>query len=193
MPPELVLASTSKYRRSLLERLGVPFRCAAPRFDEAAHNASSLDPRALAAELAAKKALSVESDAPGAVIIGSDQVVSLDRAVYGKPGTFEKAVEQLEAMAGRSHQLVTALAVRYGGRTIRCVDVTTLWMRPLDREAVRRYVERDQPLDCAGSYKLEAAGIALFERIDAADHTAITGLPLIALTTILRDLGYPIP
>jgi len=193
MPPDLVLASTSPYRRVLLERLGVPFRRLAPQFDEAAFPANGLDPLALVESLAAEKARSVEPQAPDAVIVGSDQLVSLDGAIYGKPGTVEKAVEQLVSMSGRSHQLFTALVVRHLGRTIRHVDVTILRMRPLDPEAVRRYVERDKPHDCAGSYKLEAGGIALFERIETEDHTAITGLPLIALTSILRELGYPIP
>jgi septum formation protein len=193
MTPELILASTSPYRRTLLERLGVPFRCLPPRFDEAAFPADGLGPRTLAEALAAEKALSVETDAPDAVIIGSDQLVSLDGTIYGKPGTAAKAVEQLVSMSGRSHQLFTALAVRHLGRTIRHVDVTVLRMRSLEPEAIGRYVERDRPYDCAGSYKLEAAGITLFDRIETEDHTAITGLPLVALTTILRGLGYRIP
>jgi len=193
MPPDLVLASTSPYRRRLLERLGVPFRCLAPRFDEAAFPADGLDPLALAESLAFQKTLSVEPEAAGSAIIGSDQLVSLDGTIYGKPGTAEKAVEQLVSMSGRSHQLFTALVVRHSGQTIRHVDVTILRMRPLAPEAIRRYVERDKPYDCAGSYKLEEGGIALFERIETEDHTAITGLPLITLVSILRELGYSIP
>jgi septum formation protein len=193
MPPDLVLASTSPYRRMLLERLGIPFRCLAPRFDEAAFPAAGLDPLELVESLATEKTRSVEAEAPGATIIGSDQLVSLDGTIYGKPGTAEQAVEQLVSMSGRSHQLFTAMVVRHLDRTIRHVDVTILRMRPLDVEAIRRYVDRDKPYDCAGSYKLEEGGIALFERIETEDHTAITGLPLITLVTILRELGYPIP
>lgn len=193
MPPDLVLASTSPYRRRLLERLGIPFRCLTPRFDETSFCSDGLDPLALAESLAVQKALSVEPEAPDSAIIGSDQLVSLDGTIYGKPGTAEKAVEQLVSMSGRSHQLFTALVVRYLGQTIRHVDVTILRMRPLPVDAIRHYVEHDKPYDCAGSYKLEEGGIALFERIETEDHTAITGLPLITLTSILRDLGYPIP
>ena len=102
-------------------------------------------------------------------------------------------MNQLRAMSGKSHELITSIAVWNGGRLIAHTDVTTLTMRRLTRGEVERYVEADSPLDCAGSYKLEARGIALFERIDSSDHSAVTGLPLIALTTILRGLGYPIP
>lgn len=126
-------------------------------------------------------------------MIGSDQLVALAGRVFGKPGNAEGAVDQLAAMAGRSHDLITALAVWHEGRTILHTDVTTLHMRPLTRAEIARYVAADRPLDCAGAYKIEERGIALFERIDTADHTAITGLPLIALTTILRALGFAIP
>lgn len=193
MEHDLILASTSPYRRSLLQRLGVPFRCVAPDFDERAFPAAGLDPRTLAERLAVGKVTSLEAEYPDATIIGSDQLVSLDGTVFGKPGTPEKAVEQLAAFSGRTHELVTALVVRRGDELIRHVDVTSLTMRPLGLDAIARYVERDRPLDCAGSYKLEEAGITLFERIDSDDHTAITGLPLIMLTSILRRFGYAIP
>ena len=193
--PELVLASTSSYRRALLERLGVPFRCRAPLVDEESlkDEARDLDPRALAGRLATAKAESLIRDEPKAILIGGDQLVAFAGRVFGKPGTVEGAVDQLAAMAGRSHDLITAMAIRHEGRTILHTDVTTLRMRPLTRAEIERYVAADRPLDCAGAYKLESRGIALFERIDSADHTAITGLPLVALTTILRELGYSIP
>ena len=120
-------------------------------------------------------------------------MVALEGRIFGKPGTFEHALDQLAAMAGRTHDLITALAVWHEGRMYRHTDVTTLHMRVLDREAITRYVAADCPLDCAGSYKLEERGIILFERIETEDHTAITGLPLIALTTILSEVGYVIP
>jgi septum formation protein len=191
--PEIILASTSPYRRQLLERLGVPFRSVPPRFDESTYPGEGLDPVTLAESLAYRKASSIVSEFPRAVIIGSDQLVSLDETIYGKPGILEKAIDQLVSMSGRTHRLITALVVLHRGMTMRHVDVTTLQMRSLDRTAIRRYLERDQPYDCAGSYKLESGGIALFERIETADHTAITGLPLIALTSVLRRIGYSIP
>jgi septum formation protein len=193
--PELVLASTSPYRRALVERLGVPFRCRAPLVDEEALKLREpgLDPRALAERLARAKAESLTGEEPGAVVIGSDQLVAFEGRVFGKPGDPDRAVEQLLAFAGRPHELITALAVWHEGRAVEHTDVTTLWMRPLTRPEADRYVAHDRPLDCAGAYKLESRGITLFERIDSRDHTAVTGLPLIALTTILRGLGFVIP
>jgi 7-methyl-GTP pyrophosphatase len=190
---DLVLASTSPYRRELLARLGVAFRCLAPQVDEVAIKQDGLDPQELAGQLALAKATSLCDIVPHAMVIGCDQLVEFEGQIFGKPGSVANAEEQLAAMAGKSHHLVTALAVRHAGRTYKHTDVTTLHMRPLTRVEIARYVAADQPLDCAGSYKLEARGIALFERIESRDHTAITGLPLIALTTILRGLGYRIP
>ncbi len=195
--PALVLASTSPYRRALLERLGVPFRCRSPRCDESAiqreEARAGTAPRLLAEKLALAKASSLIADESGAAIIGCDQLVAFEGRVFGKPETIERAVDQLAAMAGRMHELITAMVVIRGGETFRHTDLTRLRMRPLPREAIARYVAADRPLDCAGSYKLEARGILLFDRIESDDHTAITGLPLIALITILRGLGFVIP
>jgi septum formation protein len=191
----LVLASTSAYRRSLLERLGIPFRCRAPLCDEAAlqRQSSGIEPRLLAETLAVAKASSLAGEEPSSAIIGCDQLVSFEGRVFGKPGTFERAVDQLAAMSGRTHELITALVVIRGDETFRHTDVTRLQMRPLSCDAIERYVDADRPLDCAGSYKLESRGIVLFDRIESDDHSAITGLPLIALVTILRELGFAIP
>jgi septum formation protein len=190
---DLVLASTSLYRLALLERLGVPFRCEAPRVNEEALKAGRDDPRDLAAYLARCKAASLALLWPDATIIGGDQVVACDGRILGKPGGEEAAVDQLAMLAGRAHRLITALAVWHGGWFFEHTDETVLWMRPLDRAALARYVAADRPTDCAGSYKLEARGIVLFEKIESGDQTAITGMPLIALTTVLRGLGFPIP
>jgi septum formation protein len=192
-PRTLILASTSPYRRALLERLGVPFRAESPGVDEEAFKAMRLSPRALAERLAEAKARALADRFPEAAILGGDQLACLGDAVLGKPGSREGAVEQLLRLSGRPHQLVTAMAVWCRGEIHAHTDVATLTMRPLARAEVERYVDADDPTDCAGAYKLERRGIALFERIEAADHSAITGLPLIALTTILRDLGFPIP
>lgn len=189
----LILASTSRYRRALLERLGVPFRCEAPRVDEDAFKSRGLAPRDLAEMLAAEKATSLSRDFPQATIIGSDQVAACDGRILGKPGTTAQAVAQLEHLSGRSHELITAVAVWHAGRLLRHTDVTTLHMRRLGRDAIARYVAADQPLDCAGAYKLEQRGIALFTSIASADQTAIVGLPLIALASLLNDCGYAIP
>lgn len=194
---ELILASTSPYRRQQLERLGLSFRAVAPPFDE--ENAKGrlqrlgTSPRDLAERLATLKVESVAATFPDAVVIGGDQLVSLDGEILGKPGTAECAVEQLLRMAGRAHDLITSLAAAHRGETRLHTDVTTLRMRPLTRAEVERYVAADSPLDCAGSYKIESRGIALFDEIRSADQTAITGLPMVALTTLLRDLGFSVP
>lgn len=193
--PDVILASTSVYRRTLMERLGIPFRCLAPGCDESAlhRESAGMEPHALAEKLAFAKAMSLVPEVSGATIIGCDQLVSFEGRVFGKPGSLRGAVEQLESMSGRTHELITAMIVLRGEDAFRHTDVTRLTMRALLREAIERYVEADRPIDCAGSYKLEARGIALFDRIESRDHTAITGLPMMALVSILRDLGYPIP
>jgi septum formation protein len=191
--PEIVLASTSPYRKALVERLGLPFRCAPPPFDEASASAEGLAPRDLAAMLAVGKAESVSELEPEAVVVGCDQLVHLDGRIFGKPGAVSRAVDQLEAMSGRTHELITAMVVIHEGARFMHVDVTRLTMRRLDRRSLRRYVEGDRPLDCAGSYKIEERGVVLFDRIETEDFTAITGLPLLALTRILGELGFETP
>jgi len=190
---EIILASGSNYRRELLARLGLSFRSVVPPVDEEALKHGDLAPDRLAAELARLKAESVSPSFPAALIIGSDQLVEIEGRILGKPGTKAGAIEQLETLSGRTHQLITALALWVDGATSLHVDTTRLKMRPLSGEEIARYVDADDPLDCAGSYKIEARGIALFDRIDSVDHSAIQGLPLIELTSRLRALGYAVP
>src|SRR5437879_4181820 len=142
---DLVLASTSPYRRALLARLGVSFRWLAPRVDEEAIKREGLEPRQLAERLALAKAMSLCQFEPHATVIGSDQLVVFEGQIFGKPGSAATAREQLAALAGRSHQLVTALAVWHAGRTFDHTDVTTLHMRPLTKSEIARYVAADQP------------------------------------------------
>ena len=197
MPSTLILASTSRYRRALLERLGVAFTALTPACDEDALKDPRLAPRALAEFLAEAKAASIAVQQPTAVVIGSDQLAAVEVdgrwTILGKPGTAAKAVDQLALLSGRTHVLITAMVVARGAERWRHTDVTRLTMRQLDRAALERYVAADQPLDCAGAYKLECRGVALFAAIDTADASAITGLPLLALTRILAELGYAIP
>jgi septum formation protein len=190
---ELVLASTSPYRRALLERLGVPFRCVSPSVDERVFKERGLAPRVLAEALAAAKAASLAATFPDAAILGGDQIATIDGQILGKPGTPEAACRQLAALAGRSHELITAVTVWRAGCSYSHTDVAALTMRRLTDAEIARYTAADRPFDCAGAYKIEALGIALFERIACEDHTAITGLPLIALAGILRGLGFAIP
>ncbi len=191
--PPLILASTSPYRRAQLEQLGVPFSCEAPGVDERAAEPQGATPREVAAALARAKALAVAARHPGAIVIGGDQVCVLDDEVLHKPGSAERAVEQLARLAGRTHRLISAICVARGERCVCHEDVTELDMRPLSEEERRRYVEADQPLDCAGSYKLEARGVTLFSAIRSADHSAIQGLPLLALCELLRAEGVALP
>lgn len=192
MPP-LILASTSRYRKELLARLGLDFVCEAPGVDEDALKADGLEPRVLAETLAEAKARAVAARHPDAVVIGSDQLAHLDGRVLGKPGTAEAAQVQLASLAGRTHELVTAVCIIHPGGVERITDFAHLSMRPLAPAALARYVAADRPLDCAGAYKLECRGIALFSSIACADHTAITGLPLIWTAGVLAWLGFPIP
>jgi septum formation protein len=192
--PSLVLASTSVYRRQLLVRLGVPFSAVAPACDEEALKDPKLSATQLASHLAREKARSVLGRVPDAHVLGSDQLVEIEGDVLGKPGTRESAVAQLSRLAGRTHRLITAFALlRPDGQPTEHIDIHSLHMRSLTQAELERYVDADQPLDCAGSYKIEARGIALFERIEGADFSAITGLPLIALTSALRAQGFVVP
>ncbi len=190
---ELILASTSKYRAQLLERLGVPFRGVAPGVDEEAARRPEWSPQELATELARLKAESVATRFPEAVVIGSDQVAECRGEILGKPETRDRAILQLERLAGNVHTLWTAVTMASPAGMLTHRDRTQLHMRALSREEIERYVDYDQPLDCAGSYNIESRGIALFDAITTEDHTAITGLPLIFVTTALRQLGFTVP
>ena len=192
--PKIILASTSKYRKALVERLGLSVDCIAPGVDEEAFKADFIDPVDLATRLAVAKARAVAKNWPDAIVIGADQLATMDGRVLGKPGTFENAVAQLESLSGRTHTLVTAMSIMGPGDQMQShLDLSHLTMRQLTCAELEKYVARDKPLDCAGSYKLEEAGIALFDQIQTADHTAITGLPLVALVSILRSLGVALP
>lgn len=193
LPPRLVLASTSRYRQALLARLGVAFDVEAPACDETQYQTRIPDPFDLALALAAAKAEAVAHRHPDAIVIGSDQVCAIDGTVLGKPGDRPHALAQLQSLQGRTHDLITAVCVHTPTGRQAFHDVSRLRMRALDDKALLRYLDRDEPYDCAGAYKLEAAGITLFATIQSADHTAITGLPLLQLTGVLRTLGFAIP
>jgi septum formation protein len=186
MPP-IILASTSRYRRELLQRLGLPFESRAP--DAAEDTLEGENPAAMAARLALAKARSIV--APGAVVIGSDQVASLDGRLLRKPGSADAAVAQLRAAQGKTVVFHTAVAViaTGTGETLEHVDRTEVRFRRLDVAALEQYVRLDSPLDCAGSFKSEGLGVVLFEQITSQDPTALIGLPLIFVAHALRTLG----
>jgi septum formation protein len=188
-PPPLVLGSTSRYRRALLDRLGLPFEVAAPGVDEAALPGER--PAMTALRLAEAKARAVASRYADALVIGSDQVADCDGRPVGKPGDRARAFEQLRALSGRTVVFHTGLALvdAASGRCHReLVDVASTF-RTLGDAEIARYLDREQPYDCAGSVKSEALGIVLFDRIASDDPTALIGLPLIALARLLRLEG----
>jgi septum formation protein len=187
--PLLILASTSRYRRELLERLRIPFRALSPGTDETPLPGEM--PAALAERLALEKARALAAVHPDAVVIGADQVADVDGAALGKPGTHARAVEQLRAMSGRTIVFQTALAVvrrATGFAEVRRVPVRVRF-RTLGDAEIEFYLRTEQPYDCAGSAKCETLGIALLEAIESDDPTALIGLPLIQTATLLRAAG----
>jgi len=191
-PRSLILASTSRYRKGLLERLGLPFDCADPGIDERALPAES--PADTARRLAALKAQAVAARFPRALIIGSDQVASCDGALLDKPGTHANAVRQLTALSGRIARFDTALALldaRSGSEQVQVVPCLVHFRR-FGAAQIEDYLRREQPYDCAGSAKSEGLGIALIARIEGEDPSALIGLPLVALTGMLARAGMPV-
>ncbi|MGV8961686.1 MAG: Maf family protein [Stenotrophomonas sp.] len=187
----LILASTSRYRRELLQRLGLTFDCARPEVAEARLPAE--EPADMARRLAHAKAAAVAAVHPGSWVIGSDQVAELEGAALGKPGTVAAAHAQLTAMAGKTVLFHTAVCLSNGRDSLHALDLTRVCLRPLQSAEITRYVAAEMPLDCAGSFKCEGLGITLFEAIHSQDPTALIGLPLIALSQLLRQAGYSLP
>lgn len=191
--PAVILGSESRYRRELIGRLGLTVTCMASPFDEEAakEGLSHLPIPERARALAIGKAEALGALHPDALIIGSDQMGEVDGEPLGKPHTAERAREQLRRLAGREHRQHTAVAVhhRASGRTETLVDTHVLVMRALTGQEIADYVSRDAPLDCAGSYRVESLGIALFERISGDDFTAVIGLPLTKVVSLLAGFG----
>lgn len=187
--PPLILASTSPYRRALLERLGLPFSTAAPDVDERRHPGES--PSELVQRLAEAKARAVALNHPDALIIGSDQVACLDDAILGKPGDHATAIAQLERASGRCVLFQTGLCVldARSGQAQTLVEPFRVHFRLLSRARIEGYLERERPYDCAGSFKSEGLGITLFERLEGDDPAALIGLPLIRLIPWLEAAG----
>lgn len=185
----LILASTSRYRRELLARLHLPFEVQAPDVDETPQSGEA--PAALALRLALAKAQAVARLHPTAVVIGSDQVADLDGTPIGKPGSHERAVEQLRAMRGRNVVFQTAVSVVQvsSGFAQTLLAPVTVHFRALSDAEIEFYLRTEQPYDCAGSAKCETLGIALLERIESDDPTALIGLPLIRTSALLRAAG----
>ena len=191
-PRRVVLASSSKYRKALLERLGLAFEVAAPHVDEAALADES--PAETAVRLSVLKARSLEKNFPDALIIGSDQVAAMGRERFGKPGTHEAAVRQLRALSAKAvdfHTAVTLLDARSSAMETRLVDCRVQF-RALDERRIEAYLRREQPYDTSASAKAEGLGIALIERIQTDDPSSLIGLPLIALSEMLERAGLQV-
>ncbi|MEM7431774.1 MAG: nucleoside triphosphate pyrophosphatase [Pseudomonadota bacterium] len=191
--PTIFLASSSEYRRGLLDRFLDDYEAVSPNVDETNHD--NLEPEALAADLARKKAEKVSVNARDALIIGSDQLAVLDDQVLGKPGDHARAVEQLLAASGKAVTFMTAVCILdpVGRTRHEHVDHTTVRFRDFDRRLAEVYLRHDEPYDCAGSFKLEGSGFVLFESVQTEDPTALIGLPMIWLADRLRELGYLLP
>ena len=194
LQPRLILGSSSKYRKELLSRLQIPFDVLAPGIDETAHPGEP--PETTVLRLAKEKARAVALIAPGALIIGSDQIATLNGELIGKPGSHENALRQLQKMRGQRVVFHTALCV-WDGRSSQAAETaqlenvqTFVTFRNLPDAELDAYLRIEQPYDCAGSAKNEGLGIAILEKIESTDPTALTGLPLIALTGMLRRAGF---
>jgi len=196
-PPALILASTSTYRRALLERLGIAFKCHAPGIDE--QRAPGEAGFAMAKRLALAKARAVAAQFPDAWVIGSDQVAAVGdgpvETLLGKPKTAEGCRGQLRASSARTVRYLTAVTLlrHADGQCRERLDTTQVRFRTLDDATIERYVEREAPLDCAGAFKSEGLGITLCTSIETQDPTALIGLPLIALAGLLREVGFLVP
>ncbi len=189
LPPALILASTSVYRRELLHRLRIPFTVVASHVDETA--APNELPAALATRLAVAKAHAVAQLYPAAAVIGSDQVAELHGTALGKPGNHQRATQQLRAMRGQQVIFHTAVAVVCAATHFEAVETARVRVtfRELSDDEIERYLQAEQPYDCAGSAKSEALGIALLESVESDDPTALIGLPLIRTCALLRRAG----
>ncbi|MBA2816721.1 Maf family protein [Candidatus Pantoea persica] len=189
MPDSLVLASTSPFRQALLSKLGLPFITAAPDADETPRAQEAAD--TLVTRLAVAKAQSLAAAYPDSWIIGSDQVCVLDGAITGKPHTPARAFAQLRQASGNAITCYTGLALYHprSQRLMQCCEPFVVHFRDLSDEEIRSYIEKEQPLQCAGSFKSEGLGICLFERLEGRDPNTLVGLPLIALGAMLRSVG----
>jgi len=189
----LILASGSSYRKSLLTRLGLPFRCEPANIEETPRQDEM--PSELVSRLAGEKARAIARKHPEAVVIGSDQVAVFDGRVIGKPGDHGTASAQLSAFSGREIEFLTCAAVvrLADGFSAEHTDRTGVWFRVLQSDEIERYLRAEQPYDCAGSFKSEALGITLFESIQSGDPSALVGLPLIHTAKMLRRAGFCLP
>ena len=193
LPERLILASSSKYRKLLLERLGIPFECQSPEIDESALPGET--PLEVSQRLATEKAGVISRKHPLAIVIGSDQLAAFEGQIIGKPGTFPAAFKQLSLFSGQVVEFHTTVTVQslQSGFNESHTDLTRVHFRTLKQDEIERYLEKEKPYDCAGSFKAESLGVTLFDRISSEDPTALIGLPLIRTSSILRRTGLCLP
>ena len=190
---KLILASESPYRKELLERLNLNFDSQPAHIDEESIWDNDLSPSEVARELAKRKAQKIFETNKDSVIIGSDQVIAYGNTILGKPKTKEKALEQLTLLQEGTHTLITAVCILSKEKSVTFDNVTNLMIRQdLGREELKNYVNHDLPLNCAGSYKIEGMGIALFEKVETSDFTSIIGLPLMQTSKALKEFDIEV-
>lgn len=189
--PQVILASTSVYRKKQLEQLCIPFIAMAPLIDEEKIKDQSLAPQSLAEMLALSKAQSLKTKFPKDIIIGCDQLVSFENQIYGKSHTLENACSHLRKLQGKTQELITSVCILSEHQDFIFTDITRITLKKLSPEQIKNYVELDQSWDAAGSIKIELHGMSLVENIQTQDYTSITGLPLLTLSQILNQLNVP--
>lgn len=186
-PKGIILASSSPYRKAQLEQLGLSFRCDSPEVDEDALKRLNLAPQNLAESLAIAKAQALVERYPDHLIIGGDQVCTFKGEILGKPLSHERALAQLLLLQGEEHQLITSVACLFQDQKFCFTVIAKMKMASFSAGQLDHYLKQDEPYQCCGSYRLEAQGISLFEKIQCEDHTSIIGLPLLGLSQILRS------
>lgn len=192
---QIVLASQSRYRKNLLEKMGLTVLTTDPELNEddlkRTLEQKKYSPLKIAQTLAYEKGLSVlKKFNEDSLIVSADQLVSFDDYILGKPGNFENALAQLQMMNGKTHKLITSVCIFHKNKYVQHTDVTKLIMKQLSTDEISSYLKIDQPYDCAGSYKIEQKGVILFESIDCQDFTAIQGIPMIWLSNKLKEYSY---
>lgn len=190
---KLILASSSSYRQAQLKQLGLEFLSLSPEADEDQFKNKNLAPLELSRVLSELKGLDLSAKYPDDLILSGDQVCALGDTIFSKPGSKEKAQQQLLTLQGQTHQLMTSFTLTQNGRAETFTTIANLKMTTLTTAQIDRYLDQDKPYQCCGSYRLEAQGICLFDSIDCDDHTAIIGLPLISLSRALRKRNFLLP
>ncbi|MEH0861581.1 MULTISPECIES: Maf family protein [Halobacteriovorax] len=189
---QLILGSSSQFRQNQLKQLGLDFTCVSPNIDEEAIKNDGISPLEVSRQLSLQKAQEVLKNNPEAIIIGGDQVLNFNGDIFNKPETIENAISHLKKLQGKTHELITSIAVISKDKQVVETVVSKMTMKELSDEQIERYVVSDEPLWSCGAYKLETQGIALFDQIECPDHSSIIGLPLIALSKILPEFGIDV-